>query len=162
MTCCSMRTLSAAAVQQLGVSSSQRLSRSDSGSAPKATQDRWSPRPGSGRRSSPVGQRTAPACRAHQSPKAKSKASQRPDGHANPRKRGATLRGGTDKSKRKPAPRRGSLKPAKARCCDCSIVEPPAKSHDNPDDHPWEKQDTMVSSVWLWWVLSAEIAKNGL
>ena len=34
-----MRTLSAAAVQQLGVSSSQRLSRSDSGSAPKATQD---------------------------------------------------------------------------------------------------------------------------
>ena len=57
-----MRTLSAAAVQQLGVSSSQRLSRSDSGSAPKATQDNgWSPRPRLRPPFSSVGQRTAPA-----------------------------------------------------------------------------------------------------
>ena len=94
-----MRTLSAAAVQQLGVSSSQRLSRSDSGSAPKATQDNgWSPKPRlrppfRSRRTTDRPRILFLASRAHQSPRAKSKASQRgPTGMRNRRRRGATLR----------------------------------------------------------------------
>ena len=75
---------------------SQRLSRSDSGSAPKATQDNgWSPRPRLrrpfwSRRTTDSPRISCESC--HQSPSAKSKASQRRPTGMNPRRRGATLR----------------------------------------------------------------------
>ena len=87
-----MRTLSAAAVQQLGVSSSQRLSRSDSGSAPKANpRQRVEPKtkaPAAVLVPSDNGQPPHLVSCESCTPKSKGKVQgepKRPDGHANPR-----------------------------------------------------------------------------